>query len=151
VSAHLASDDEPDRERQTVVVNLALADDAALGSVVSALAPLGAHIVSLQKSEPTLEDVFVELVGRGFDSAADDQTAPAAPGGGAADGSPANGTAAHGTGIADEATTGADRYEPVGHVDPPDGGLRTDGPAAADGSGDGSDAAADREPARVER
>jgi hypothetical protein len=35
--------------------------------VVSALGGLGARIVALQKSEPSLEDVFVELVGRGFD------------------------------------------------------------------------------------
>jgi ABC-2 type transport system ATP-binding protein len=55
--------------RQTVVVNLVLEDDAALGSVVAALGPLGAHIVALAKSEPSLEDVFVELVGRGFDDA----------------------------------------------------------------------------------
>jgi len=52
--------------RQTVVLSLVLHDDAALGGVVAALDPLGAHIVALQKSEPSLEDVFVELVGRGF-------------------------------------------------------------------------------------
>ncbi len=56
-----------DEARQTVVVNLVLEDDAALGGVVVALDPLGAHIVALAKSEPSLEDVFVELVGRGFD------------------------------------------------------------------------------------
>jgi len=49
-----------------VLVNLSLTDDSALGGVVSALGGLNAHIVSLQKSEPSLEDVFVELVGRGF-------------------------------------------------------------------------------------
>jgi ABC-2 type transport system ATP-binding protein len=54
-------------DRQTVVVNLALESDAALGGVVGALGGLGARIVALQKSEPSLEDVFVELVGRGFD------------------------------------------------------------------------------------
>jgi len=55
-------------DRQTVRVNLTLADDSALGSVVIALGALGSHIVALQKSEPSLEDVFVELVGRGFDA-----------------------------------------------------------------------------------
>jgi hypothetical protein len=30
---------------------------------------MGAHIRALRKSEPSLEDVFVELVGRGFDEA----------------------------------------------------------------------------------
>jgi ABC-2 type transport system ATP-binding protein len=59
--------------RQTVVLNLVLADDAALGGVVGALGPLGSHIVALQKSEPSLEDVFVELVGRGFE---DEQIEP---------------------------------------------------------------------------
>jgi ABC-2 type transport system ATP-binding protein len=54
-------------DRQTVVVNLVLEDDAALGGVVTALGGLGAQIRALRKSEPTLEDVFVELVGRGFD------------------------------------------------------------------------------------
>jgi ABC-2 type transport system ATP-binding protein len=58
--------------RQTVVVRLVLGDDAALGGVVGALGPLGARIVALQKSEPSLEDVFVELVGRGFGDDADD-------------------------------------------------------------------------------
>jgi ABC-2 type transport system ATP-binding protein len=52
---------------QTVGVNLVLAEDAALGGVVAALGGLGAHILALRKSEPTLEDVFVELVGRGFE------------------------------------------------------------------------------------
>jgi ABC-2 type transport system ATP-binding protein len=72
-------------DRQTVRVNLTLTDDAALGGVVSALAELGAHIVSLQKSEPSLEDVFVELVGRGFEAEAEveDTTGDAPQGGGA--------------------------------------------------------------------
>ena len=52
--------------RQTVV-NLVLVDDAALGGVVGALGGLGSRILALSKSEPTLEEVFVELVGRGFD------------------------------------------------------------------------------------
>ncbi len=63
-------------DRQTVVVNLTLEDDAALGGVVGALGGLGARIVALEKSEPSLEDVFVELVGRGFDDeevSSDDQ------------------------------------------------------------------------------
>lgn len=94
VSATYASASD---ERQTVVVNLVLADDAALGTVVTALGPLGAHIVALQKSEPTLEDVFVELVGRGFDQAeTDHDTSSGRPVGRGAEG-------------ASEARTGADR------------------------------------------
>ncbi|MHB8459885.1 MAG: ABC transporter ATP-binding protein [Candidatus Limnocylindrales bacterium] len=61
--------------RQTVTMNLVLVDDAALGGVVGALGGLGSQIVSLRKSEPSLEDVFVELVGRGFDDAADQASA----------------------------------------------------------------------------
>jgi ABC-2 type transport system ATP-binding protein len=55
--------------RQTIDINLALVNDAALGDVVGALGGMGAHIRALRKSEPSLEDVFVELVGRGFDEA----------------------------------------------------------------------------------
>jgi ABC-2 type transport system ATP-binding protein len=69
VSAAQAAGDQADgrADRQTIEVNLALVDDAALGDVVGALGGLGAHILALRKSEPSLEDVFVELVGRGFD------------------------------------------------------------------------------------
>jgi ABC-2 type transport system ATP-binding protein len=68
VSATLAVGDRADgtADRKTVEVNLALVDDGALGEVVGALGGLGAHILALRKSEPSLEDVFVELVGRGF-------------------------------------------------------------------------------------
>jgi len=58
---HQQHDDLPARERLAV-----LTDDAALGGVVTALGGTGAQILALRKSEPTLEDVFVELVGRGF-------------------------------------------------------------------------------------
>ena len=80
-AASAAADQSAGEERQTVVVNLTLADDAALGGVVGALAGIGSHIVALRKSEPSLEDVFVELVGRGFDEeAADhDSAEPPAP------------------------------------------------------------------------
>jgi ABC-2 type transport system ATP-binding protein len=50
-------------------VSLALAEDGALAGVVAALASAGARLRGLAKSEPTLEDVFVELVGRGLDEA----------------------------------------------------------------------------------
>lgn len=74
VSAVIAADVDAGgtADRQTVLVQLSLVDDAALGGVVSALSSLDAHIVSLQKSEPSLEDVFVELVGRGFQADASD-------------------------------------------------------------------------------
>ncbi len=64
VSAALAED--PGGDAQRVAINLVLVEDAALGGVVSALGGLGSQILALRKSEPTLEDVFVELVGRGL-------------------------------------------------------------------------------------
>jgi ABC-2 type transport system ATP-binding protein len=70
VSAALAAD--TDAEAQRVIVNLVLEEDSALGGVVSALAGIGSQILALRKSEPTLEDVFVELVGRGFGDEDDD-------------------------------------------------------------------------------
>jgi ABC-2 type transport system ATP-binding protein len=98
-------------DRQTVVVNLVLDDDAALGPVVSALGGLGAHIVSLQKSEPSLEDVFVELVGRGFEEGNDD--------GAATGGGPASGK---GSGTRTEATSWPKRNDalPMGEQLEPD-------------------------------
>ena len=78
VSASAAAANEADTDRQSVVMNLVLADDGALGGVVGALAERGSHILGLRKSEPTLEDVFVELVGRGFDDAGTDEAGPSA-------------------------------------------------------------------------
>ena len=66
VSANEAAAAPDAAARQTVVMNLVLEDDGALGQVVGALARTGSEILGLRKSEPTLEDVFVELVGRGF-------------------------------------------------------------------------------------
>jgi ABC-2 type transport system ATP-binding protein len=63
--------------RRTVSLNLVLEDDAALGGVVTSLSGLGSNIRALQKSEPSLEDVFVELVGRGFGE--DGPSAPKTP------------------------------------------------------------------------
>ncbi|MEO7664716.1 MAG: ABC transporter ATP-binding protein [Candidatus Limnocylindrales bacterium] len=67
VSASAAAAEDTAADRQLVVMNLVLEDDGALGQVVGALGETGSHILGLRKSEPTLEDVFVELVGRGFD------------------------------------------------------------------------------------
>jgi ABC-2 type transport system ATP-binding protein len=72
VAAALAADVDP--EAQRVAVNLVLEEDGALGAVVTALGGIGSQILALRKSEPTLEDVFVELVGRGF--ADDGEAAP---------------------------------------------------------------------------
>jgi len=77
VSAALAADMDP--EAQRVAVNLVLEEDGALGAVVTALAGLGSQILALRKSEPTLEDVFVELVGRGFADEDEPEAPEAAP------------------------------------------------------------------------
>jgi ABC-2 type transport system ATP-binding protein len=68
-----ASDLGAAADRQTVQVKLTLADDAALSGVVAELGRMHAAIVALTKSEPTLEDVFVELVGRGFQESESDE------------------------------------------------------------------------------
>jgi ABC-2 type transport system ATP-binding protein len=62
-----------------VAIKVALEDDSALTSVVTAVSQRGSNLVGLAKSEPSLEDVFVELVGRGFgDDGADRDGGPAA-------------------------------------------------------------------------
>jgi ABC-2 type transport system ATP-binding protein len=75
LSAAPPSDTAPDARH--VTVNLVLHDDAALGGVITALSGMGSQIRSLGKEEPTLEDVFVALVGRGLSEAAvDDEPMP---------------------------------------------------------------------------
>ncbi len=46
------------------ILELILAEDDALGTVVNTLTNKDIHILNLQKREPTLEDVFVTLVGK---------------------------------------------------------------------------------------
>jgi ABC-2 type transport system ATP-binding protein len=58
-----------------IALKVALADDSALTNVVTAVAERGSHLVGLAKSEPSLEDVFVELVGRGFGDEESEQRA----------------------------------------------------------------------------
>ncbi|UCH58967.1 MAG: ATP-binding cassette domain-containing protein [Anaerolineales bacterium] len=49
------------------VLELILEQDDALGSVVNLMTTQNIHILNLQKREPTLEDVFVDLVGRSME------------------------------------------------------------------------------------
>jgi ABC-2 type transport system ATP-binding protein len=44
-----------------------LEDDSAVSDIVSEVLKSGSKIVSLQKTEPTLEDVFIKMVGKGFE------------------------------------------------------------------------------------
>jgi ABC-2 type transport system ATP-binding protein len=54
-------------ERPTSVdVRVALQEEAVVGSVVQEILSGGSRILSLKKVEPSLEDVFVELVGHGL-------------------------------------------------------------------------------------
>jgi ABC-2 type transport system ATP-binding protein len=46
----------------------ALTEDSAIGVLVQAVVDSGSRILNLHKAEPTLEDVFIELVGRGLES-----------------------------------------------------------------------------------
>jgi ABC-2 type transport system ATP-binding protein len=52
-----------DEEGKTVM-DLALNEEAVLATVIAAATSLGAQIITLQTREPTLEDVFVRLVGQ---------------------------------------------------------------------------------------
>jgi ABC-2 type transport system ATP-binding protein len=49
------------------ILEFILAQDDVLGSVVNTMTTEGIHILNLQKREPTLEDVFVDLVGRSME------------------------------------------------------------------------------------
>jgi ABC-2 type transport system ATP-binding protein len=50
----------------TVELKVALEEEHVIGAVVQHLATAGGRILSLKKVEPTLEDVFIELVGHGL-------------------------------------------------------------------------------------
>ncbi len=50
----------------TVELKVALMEDAIIGSVVQGVIAGGGKIQTLKKVEPTLEDVFIELVGHGI-------------------------------------------------------------------------------------
>jgi ABC-2 type transport system ATP-binding protein len=52
----------------TVELSVSLEEEEAIGAVVQAVATSGGRILSLKKVEPTLETVFIELVGHGLDS-----------------------------------------------------------------------------------
>jgi ABC-2 type transport system ATP-binding protein len=63
---------EPDASGSTYKLKFILKDESAISSVVQALTSQEASILSLQKHEPTLEDVFIKLVGRSL--TADDKS-----------------------------------------------------------------------------
>src|SRR5262249_45503845 len=57
----------------TVELKVSLQEEPAIGAVVQRLVTDGGRILTLKKVEPTLEDVFIELVGHGL---ADEEPAP---------------------------------------------------------------------------
>src|SRR5439155_582517 len=55
---------EADESGSAYKLKFILEEESAIGSVVGALTSLNGNIINLQKNEPTLEDVFLKLVGR---------------------------------------------------------------------------------------
>jgi ABC-type uncharacterized transport system ATPase subunit len=47
-------------------IRLVLDDESAISDVISTVVSRGGRVVALNKAETTLEDVFIELVGRGL-------------------------------------------------------------------------------------
>ncbi len=47
-------------------VRVVVSDEAAISDIISTIVGGGAKVTSLSKTEPTLEDVFIQLVGRGL-------------------------------------------------------------------------------------
>src|SRR4051812_17458270 len=56
----------------TVELKVSLFEEPAIGAVVQSLVTAGGRILTMKKVEPTLEDVFIELVGHGLS----DEAAP---------------------------------------------------------------------------
>ena len=50
----------------TVELKVSLLDEPSIGAVVQSLVTAGGRILTMKKVEPTLEDVFIELVGHGL-------------------------------------------------------------------------------------
>jgi ABC-2 type transport system ATP-binding protein len=49
-----------------IVIRVVVDEESVISDIVSMIISSGAKILSLAKSEPTLEDVFIQLVGRGL-------------------------------------------------------------------------------------
>jgi len=53
-------------EKDALDMSYILEDESAIGAAVTKLTSIGGNILSLKKEEPTLEDVFIKLVGKGL-------------------------------------------------------------------------------------
>jgi len=58
---------QDDAERNQTSLKFVLMDESAVSDIVSEVLKKGSKILSLQKTEPTLEDVFIKMVGKGFE------------------------------------------------------------------------------------
>jgi len=58
---------QDDAERNQTSLKFILTDESAVTEIISEVQRKGARILSLQKTEPTLEDVFIKMVGKGFE------------------------------------------------------------------------------------
>jgi ABC-2 type transport system ATP-binding protein len=56
-----------DPQHNMTSLRFVLDDEAAVSDIVSEVVANGAKILGLRKTEPTLEDVFIKLVGKGFE------------------------------------------------------------------------------------
>ncbi|MFH1578705.1 MAG: ATP-binding cassette domain-containing protein [Thermoplasmatota archaeon] len=56
-----------DLENNITSLRFVLNDDSAVSDIVSGVIRGGSKILALRKTEPTLEDVFIKLVGKGFE------------------------------------------------------------------------------------
>jgi len=54
-------------ESDTSTLKVVLSEEAAVAEIESALKELGSRILSVESPEPTLEDVFIHLVGKGLE------------------------------------------------------------------------------------
>ena len=57
--------DDPDTDITSL--RFVISEESAVSEIVSAVIHSGSKIISLQKTEPTLEDVFTKIVGKGFE------------------------------------------------------------------------------------
>jgi ABC-2 type transport system ATP-binding protein len=56
-----------DAEKDVTHLRFVLEGDSPVSDILSELTRSGSKIISLQKTEPTLEDVFIKMVGKGFE------------------------------------------------------------------------------------
>ncbi len=58
---------QDDAEKGQTSLKFILTDESAVTDIIAEVQRRGARILSLQKTEPTLEDVFIKMVGKGFE------------------------------------------------------------------------------------